>query len=95
MAANGVDALDLIGFKREVHNWARRMEVQPRSIAVREMRRKWGSCSVDGRLTFDAFVLRQPVEVRRQVIVHELLHLKVPNHGKLFQRLLDAYLSSA
>jgi predicted metal-dependent hydrolase len=26
------------------------------------------------------------------VIVHELLHLKVPNHGKLFTALLRAYL---
>jgi predicted metal-dependent hydrolase len=28
-----------------------------------------------------------------QVIVHELLYLKVPNHGKLLQALLRAYLS--
>jgi len=26
-----------------------------------------------------------------QVIVHELLHLKVPNHGKLFRTLLRAH----
>jgi predicted metal-dependent hydrolase len=29
---------------------------------------------------------------REYVIVHELLHLKVPNHGKLFKTLLRAYL---
>jgi hypothetical protein len=27
------------------------------------------------------------------VIVHELLHLKVPNHGKLFRALMKAYLA--
>jgi predicted metal-dependent hydrolase len=26
------------------------------------------------------------------VIVHELLHLLVPNHGKLFKSLMNAYL---
>jgi hypothetical protein len=29
---------------------------------------------------------------REVVIVHELLHLLVPNHGKLFKSLLNAYL---
>jgi len=28
-----------------------------------------------------------------EVIVHELLHLKVPNHGKVFRALLKAYLA--
>ncbi|MFQ3684915.1 YgjP-like metallopeptidase domain-containing protein, partial [Roseiflexus sp.] len=30
---------------------------------------------------------------RAEVIVHELLHLKVPNHGRLFRALLKSYLS--
>jgi hypothetical protein len=38
--------------------------------------------------------LRQPAAFRREVIVHELLHLKVPNHGPLFKALLKAYLAS-
>jgi predicted metal-dependent hydrolase len=57
------------------------------------MKRKWASCSSRGRLTFDADLLRQPAERRAEVIVHELLHLRVPNHGPLFRALLRAYLS--
>jgi uncharacterized protein (DUF433 family) len=34
----------------------------------------------------------EPCIVRTRVIVEELLHLKVPNHGKLFKALLKAYL---
>ena len=30
---------------------------------------------------------------RREVIVHELLHLKISNHGKVFKALLKAYLA--
>jgi hypothetical protein len=39
-----------------------------------------------------AISIRQPTAFREYVIVHELLHLKVPNHGKLFKSLLRAYI---
>jgi len=70
------------------------LEVIPREIHLRPMKRKWASCSSRGRLTFDTDLLRQPAAFRREVIVHELLHLKVPNHGPLFKALLKAYLAS-
>ena len=56
------------------------------------MRRKWSSCSTSGMVSFSTEVLSQPTAFREYVIVHELLHLKVPNHGKLFKTLLRAYL---
>lgn len=84
--------LDL--FKAEVQAWAQRLGVTPREIRLRPMKRKWASCSSRGRLTFDIDLLRQPAAFRREVIVHELLHLKVPNHGRLFKALLKAYLAS-
>jgi len=43
--------------------------------------------------TFDTDLLRQPADFRQKAIVHELLHLKYPNHGKLFRALERAYLS--
>lgn len=82
-------------FKAEVQAWAERIGVTPKSITFRPMKRKWASCSSHGRLTFDTDLLRQPAAFRREVIVHELLHLKVPNHGPLFKALLKAYLAEA
>ncbi|BCP66520.1 hypothetical protein TthHB5008_15730 [Thermus thermophilus] len=81
----------------EVWAWARRMGVEDRvrEIHVRPMKRKWASCSSRGRLTFSTALLHQPAAFRREVIVHELLHLKVPNHGRLFRALLKAYLATA
>jgi hypothetical protein len=79
-------------FAAEVAAWAARIGVEPKVVHVRSMTRKWGSCSTSGRLTFDSDLLGQPAEFRRRVIVEELLHLKVPNHGKLFKRLLAVYL---
>jgi len=79
-------------FKAEVKAWAQRIGVNPREVHLRPMRRKWGSCSTSGRLTFNEELLAAPPEIRRRVIVEELLHLKVPNHGKLFKALLKSYL---
>jgi len=81
-------------FKAEVNAWAKRIEVDPKEIHVRPMKRKWASCSSNGRLTFNTELLKEPASFRREVIVHELLHLKVPNHGKVFRSLLRAYLAN-
>ncbi|GAA6734970.1 hypothetical protein YIM1640_21290 [Thermus oshimai] len=79
-------------FRTEVEAWAKRLGVSPREIHIRPMKRKWASCSSHGRLTFSTELLNQPAEFRREVIVHELLHLKIPNHGRLFKALLKVYL---
>lgn len=84
--------LDSETFKAEVGGWAERIGVEPSEIHIRPMRRKWASCSSRGRVTFDVALLAQPRAFRDEVIVHELLHLKVPNHGQLFHALLRAHL---
>lgn len=81
-------------FRAEIQAWAKRIGVEPKEVHIRPMSRKWGSCSSAGRLSFSDDLLRQPASVRRRVIVEELLHLKVPNHGKLFKALLNSYLKS-
>ena len=62
-----------------------------REIHITDMRRKWASFSTRGRVTFATDLLGQPEDFRREVIVHELLHLKIPNHGPLFRALLSAH----
>jgi hypothetical protein len=79
-------------FKAEVRRWSERIGVEPTEIHIRDMKRKWASCSSRGRLTFDVDLLQEPAAVRAEVIVHELVHLKVPNHGKLFRNLVRSYL---
>ncbi len=55
------------------------------------MTRKWASCSDGGRVTFARDMIRQPRKFQDFVIVHELLHLRVRNHGRLFKALLSLY----
>ncbi|HEV2381595.1 MAG TPA: M48 family metallopeptidase [Terriglobia bacterium] len=63
-----------------------------RAVAIRKMRNKWARCSTAGRLTFDESLLAKPSKLQDYVIVHELLHIRVPNHGKLWKSLMRAYL---
>ncbi|MEI7938641.1 MAG: M48 family metallopeptidase [Verrucomicrobiota bacterium] len=79
-------------FQAEVEAWAKRIGVHPKVVQVRPMKRKWGSCSTAGRVSFDTDLLRQHAEFRKRAIVEELLHLRIPNHGRLFKTMLAAYL---
>ena len=81
-------------FKSRVYDWAEKLDVQVRSIAVRSMSRKWASCSTNGALTFDTKLLDLDSELQDYVIVHELLHLHVPNHGRLWKSLMRAHLGN-
>ncbi len=61
-------------------------------MTVRPMKTKWASCSTSGRLTFDEALIGMPHRLQDYVIVHELLHFRVPNHGKLWKSLMRAHL---
>jgi len=89
------DIVPIAVLREEVTAWAKRIKVKPVEVRIRKMTRKWASCSSRGRLTFNPELLSQPASFRREAIVEELLHLKIPNHGKLFKALKAAYMSSA
>ena len=55
------------------------------------MTRKWGSCSTLGIVTLAADLADQQPGFQDFVIAHELLHLRVPNHGRLFKALMTAH----
>jgi predicted metal-dependent hydrolase len=71
--------------------WAARIGVRPKRIQLQRMTTKWASCSSAGRLSFSRDLLRKSRAFQEVVVVHELLHLDVPNHGKLFRSLMTAY----
>lgn len=83
---------DKYEFKTRVLEWADKLEVSTRSLAVRPMRNKWASCSTAGNLSFNNELLDLDKGVGDYVIVHELLHFSVPNHGRLWKSLMRAHL---
>ena len=80
-------------FKARVREWAQKLDVETRVISLRSMKRKWASYTkVSSLLIFNTALLEMDDEVRDYVIVHELLHVRIPNHGKLWKSFMRAYL---
>lgn len=77
--------------RRRVLAWALKLKVNPRVVRVQEMRRKWGSCSSVGTVTLATDLLDQDESFQDYVIVHELLHLRYPGHGRIFKALMSIH----
>src|SRR5260221_742677 len=75
-----------------VRNWAARIGVKPGRVQIRPMSTKWASITTAGSMTLDTDLLSLPKELGEFVIVHELVHLLVPNHGKVFKSFMHAYM---
>lgn len=78
--------------KLRVYYYAENIEININSVNVRKMENKWASCSMKGNLSFNKELLSKSNKIIDYVIVHELLHIRVPNHGKLWKALMMAYL---
>jgi predicted metal-dependent hydrolase len=68
------------------------------NISISSAKKRWGSCSLKGRLNFTWRLVMTPLAVVDYVIVHELAHLEEHNHSSRFWRkvrvLLPNYLQA-
>ena len=80
-------------FKTCVREWAQKLDVKVQVISMRAMKNKWASYTkANDLLIFNTDLLDMDRELGEYVIVHELLHFIVPNHGKLWKSLMRAHL---
>ncbi len=68
---------------------AGRLGVAYRRIRIGGQRTLWGSCSPAGTLSFNWRLVLAPAAVLDYVVVHELCHLRVPNHSRRFWALVE------
>lgn len=72
-----------------VERWAEKLEERNVTWQIKSMKTLWGSCNARRRsLLFNLELARVPKECIEYVVVHELTHLKIQNHSKVFEFLL-------
>lgn len=69
-------------------------------VSVRNQKTRWGSCSSKNNISLNAKLVKLPERLMDYIILHELVHTRVRNHGKKFyaelgrlvpdQKLLDS-----
>lgn len=72
-----------------IEQWAPILDVKPGTIVYRNMKTRWGSCQPStGRICINTRLALYPPECLEYVVVHELCHLLVANHGSDFKELM-------
>lgn len=73
--------------------WQKIMGVEVSYWAVKKMKTKWGSCNVKAkRIWINLELAKKPDESLEYIIVHELAHIIIRNHGEEFKALMNKYL---
>jgi hypothetical protein len=77
------EAEEILGVR--IFDYARRLGVAPKRVAIGAQKRIWGSCNHQKQsIRLNWQIILSPLEVVDYVLVHELCHLKVPDHSRRF-----------
>ena len=72
--------------------WTSCMGVTVSGWNVKKMKTRWGSCNTAKQFIWLNFKLCQtPRACLQAILVHELTHLLIPNHSKMFYQQLDSF----
>ena len=66
--------------------WASLIGVSPTKIRLKEQKTRWGSCSRAGSINYNWRIVMAPPEVLDYLVVHELCHMREPNHSAAYWR---------
>jgi predicted metal-dependent hydrolase len=59
-------------------------------VTIRNQRSRWGSCSRSARIALNFRLIQMPPDVREYILLHELMHIRHPNHSRRFWRAVEA-----
>ena len=76
-----------------IERWEKQIGVKTNAVGIKNMRTRWGTCNtIDKRVWLNLQLARFPEHCLEYVVVHELVHLLVKNHGPVFKDYMDRYL---
>lgn len=75
--------------RRRIAPWAARMGVDVTALRVLPLGYRWGSCTQDGKINVHWAAMQLPPDLVDYVLVHELAHLRRPDHGPEFWHLVE------
>lgn len=76
-----------------INHYSKKMGLSPTEIRYKRLRRRWGSCSSAGVVTFNTLMMQLSYEHIDYIIVHELAHLQHMNHSREFHALVRTILA--
>ena len=62
-------------------------------VAIKHNTSNWGSCSSKGNINLNLNLMRVPVPLQDYILLHELTHLRHPDHGPAFHTELERLLA--
>ena len=80
-------------FAELVHEYEQIVKEEVNNIRVITMQTRWGSCNVERKnINLNLELIKKPRYCIEYVILHELAHLKYPNHGKQFWEYMSVHM---
>ncbi|HEX4833112.1 MAG TPA: SprT family zinc-dependent metalloprotease [Trebonia sp.] len=74
---------------KRIGPWAQRMSTRVTELRVLPLGYRWGSCSPDGKVSVHWATMQLTPDLIDYVLVHELAHVRHPDHGAEFWRAVD------
>ena len=65
----------------------------PTQIKIRKMKTLWGSCNIIKKaITYNSRLIEKSIKAIEYVVLHEISHLKYPNHQKEFWSYIEQFM---
>jgi predicted metal-dependent hydrolase len=78
-----------------IHKWEQRLKVSVKTCSLRRMTTRWGTCNYRTKhIRLNTELVTRPSYLCEYVVVHEMVHLIVPNHGARFIALMNEHYPS-
>jgi predicted metal-dependent hydrolase len=78
-----------------IEKWEQRLNVRVAGCSLRRMTTRWGTCNYRTKhIRLNTELVTKPSHLLEYVVVHEMAHLIVPNHGARFVSLMSEHYPS-